>query len=317
LSIDYGSVVIGTRQFGLVNIRNLGDADLTVTTLTLGGSLDFQLNNPDQEPPFTIRPGRSASIGVDYIPSDGGVDAGTLDVASDDPDEPVVQVVLSGSGAVGTPDIDVSPPSIDYGSVLVGTRQFGFVTVWNLGDGDLTVTTLTLGGSLDFQLNNPDHVPPFTIKPGRAASIGLDYIPSDSGVDAGTLDIASDDPDEPVIQVVLSGSGATGTPDIAASPPALDYGSVVVGTRQFGFVSVQNLGDADLTISGIDVQGGLDFRLNTDHTLPFVVRPGDVVSIGVDYIPSDVGTDSAPLDIVSDDPDQPILTVPLSGSGVP
>jgi hypothetical protein len=145
----------------------------------------------------------------------------------------------------------------------------------------------------------------------------VDYIPSVEGPANGALDIASDDPDTPVLSVPLSGTGALGIPDIAVSPAAVDYGPVAIGTREFGFVSVTNLGDTRLTITGLAVTGSSDFALNTPFRHSIKIKPGRSTSIGVDYIPSDAAADSGTLEITSDDPDQPVVSVPLSGSGVP
>jgi len=315
LSVDYGPAVIGTRQFGFVTVQNLGDDNLTVTGLTMGGSLDFVLNT-DFVPPFTIRPGRTEIIGVDYIPSDTGADGGTLDIASDDPDEPVVQVALSGSGEAGTPAIAASPPSVDYGLVVVGTRKFGFVDVENPGDGDLTVSGFTMQGSPEFVLNT-DLTPPFVIGAGDTVTIGVDYIPVDVDVVPDSGDLVIESVELPDLSVPLSGTGAQGIPDIVVSPAAVDYGPVSLGTRAFGFVNVENLGDTRLTISGLAVTGSTEFELNTDFKNSIKIKPGRNVWIGVDYIPVGLNADAGTLEITSDDPDQPVVSVPLSGSGVP
>ena len=45
--------------------------------------------------------------------------------------------------------------------------------------------------------------------------------------------------------------------------------------------------------------------------------PGTSADVAVDYTPSDVGDDAGTLEIVSNDPDTPSVSVALSGTGTP
>ena len=56
---------------------------------------------------------------VSFSPDDGLTYSAVVDIASNDPDEPVVYLDLTGSDQP-IPDIDVDPTYIDYGTVAVG-----------------------------------------------------------------------------------------------------------------------------------------------------------------------------------------------------
>jgi hypothetical protein len=317
LALDFGSVEIGTTAVRTLVIGNVGHADLTVTGLTLTDSADFALGAAAPAPPFSIAAGGSVSVPVEYTTPDTGSDSGLLEVASDDPDEPVVSASLSGTGIppLADQDIDVSPLSLDFGSVEQGTSAALSTTIRNLGESDLTVTALTLAGSADFSLNASLPQLPFLVPAGGAVDVQVDYTPADIGADSGTLAIESDDPDEPSVSVSLAGS-ALAAPDIDVSPLALDFGSVVILSTATQTVTLQNLGGADLTVTGLALTGSAEFAFGTGApSPPLVLTPGGSVDVSIDYTPADENSDSGTLQVTSDDPDESLISISLNGTG--
>jgi len=209
-SVDFGTVTIGTRRSAQVMIRNTGSSDLTVSSLTVTGSTDFRTNT-DLVPPFVVRPGRTEWVQVDFIPSAATRMTATLDIASDDPDpgQSLVMVPLEGIGQPGTPDIDVTPLTIDFGVVTEGTSAGDFVTIRNFGDEDLTVTgfAITGAGAGNFLVIPANAPAPFTVRPNRSEVLFVYYLPTGLTTDNATLEITSDDPDEPTVSVALTGTG--------------------------------------------------------------------------------------------------------------
>ena len=69
-------------------------------------------------------------------------------------DDPLVQVTLAGSGV--SPEISVTPLSIDYGDVVVGSSATKAVTIANEGTSELVVSSIGLGAatSSDFALTS-------------------------------------------------------------------------------------------------------------------------------------------------------------------
>jgi beta propeller repeat protein len=110
---------------------------------------------------------------------------------------------------VPDPDIEISPPALNFGQVAVNTTVPLLVTISNVGAGDLTITGLTLTGSSDFSVNSPL---PDPIPPDGSTDVQINYTSSDVGSDSGSLVVASNDPDEAEIQVSLAGEGIETTP---------------------------------------------------------------------------------------------------------
>ncbi len=313
VALNYGVVTVGTTQTRTVTIRNLGNADLRVTGFTLTGSPTFMLGPGAPATPFTLAPGAATDLPVIYAPTVEGPDSGTLEIASDDPNEAIVPVPLNATGGVLDADIDVTPSAINFGTVTTATRTIRFVTIANVGAAELTVTGLSMTGSTDFQLIS-DFEPPFTIRVGQNRVVEVHYVPSDVGPDPGTLEIASDDPDENSVSVALSGTAEAGVPDVDVTPLVLDFGTVPVATRNILFVTIGNLGNADLTVTGLTLTGSTDFELGPNETTPFVVRVSRQQTVEVHYVPLDVGPDPGTLEIASDDPDENPVSVALSGT---
>ncbi|MCP4143738.1 MAG: choice-of-anchor D domain-containing protein, partial [bacterium] len=100
-------------------------------------------------------------------------------------------------------------------------------------------------------------------------------------------------------------------PDIALSATELDLGDILIGTEGQSFVTVQNIGllQLDLTCA----VAGTDFSvMPTALNLPYMAEDDLVVSI----TPLTVGTFVDTVTIASNDPDDPVVTVALTCTGV-
>jgi hypothetical protein len=109
---------------------------------------------------------------------------------------------------VSEPDIDVSPTSHDFEVVEVGSTKTTTVTISNVGDADLAINSLTFssGSSSIFSVTSPSSLPTIT-PPGGMLDVEIVFAPSSEGSSSDVLEIGSDDPDEPSVQVSLSGMG--------------------------------------------------------------------------------------------------------------
>ncbi|MDP7111792.1 MAG: choice-of-anchor D domain-containing protein, partial [Myxococcota bacterium] len=94
LSIDFGQVDIGHTNVHTVFVDNIGAANLDVTAVTLSGSSDFSVSSGGL--PGVLVQFAQATAYVTYAPSDDVDDSATLTFASNDPDEPTVDVLLYG-----------------------------------------------------------------------------------------------------------------------------------------------------------------------------------------------------------------------------
>ena len=133
LSYDFGDVEVGDSNTVLVQIGNAGDADLQVTGLTLSGSGDFAITDAPAVP-FTVAPSESivVDIQITYTPSGEGLDSATLTIASDDADEPSIEVALAGAGVI----VEVPPQEQmqDIIDVFEGAVELGTLVGYGPGN---------------------------------------------------------------------------------------------------------------------------------------------------------------------------------------
>ncbi len=123
--------------------------------------------------------------------------------------------------------------------------------------------------------------------------------------------INNNDPLSPVVPVSAH-LHVTGAPDIAVDQTPLDYGDVFIGGVKHKTVKVKNAGTDVLTVSSISTDHG-DYSVSVPS---LVLAPATSQDITVSYAPTSTGPSSATLTLVSDDPDEPGLTIALSGQGL-
>lgn len=202
-SVEFGPVVIGQSAEQAVLVRNVGSAPLTVSP-AVGSNIiapipPFSLVSPLT--PFTVPAGGAQIVTVRFTPALADVHSGSLNLLTNDPDETIVIVPLSGIGVrPGVPDIEVTPTMLDFGAVAIGQTAQRTLTVSNSGNAPLIITSLTLDHPA-FSIIAPSV--PLTITAGNSQSISIACRPPTSGPQTGLLSISSNDPDEATITLAL------------------------------------------------------------------------------------------------------------------
>lgn len=120
------------------------------------------------------------------------------------------------AGAVN-PDIAVSDTHHDFGFVGVGDTSYWTLLVFNEGTDPLSVREIT-SSNLVFSTD----LSHFFVLPGEYGEVEVSFTPFGMQPYAGTLEIGSNDPDEPLIYVNLEGTGAD--PAAAEEPVASALG---------------------------------------------------------------------------------------------
>ena len=120
-ALDFGEVNAGGSGDLTLTISNTGDADLTVSDISVAGeyfSIDF-------EGEFTVGPDTSHNVVVTFAPEEAGEFEGALTITSNDPDNEEISVRLTGIG------VEVNNV-VDHIQLVSGTRQL------TAGSGDTT-----------------------------------------------------------------------------------------------------------------------------------------------------------------------------------
>lgn len=342
---DFGSVVVGTTATSTFTIQNTGEADLTITLIGTAGGDVAQFSIPSVATPITIEGGSSFNFDVEYSPTEAATHVFFLGIQSDDADESFYLFDLAGEGIPG-PEInvqgngeditsgDVTPDptdGTDFGDFVIGDAPtVSTFTIQNTGTADLIVNDIIISGAnaSDFTVSNI--TTPATIAGASDVTFDVSFDGSASGLRSATLEIDNDDADEGTYTFDLVGNALTpqeiniqgNGEDIASGDitptetDGTDFSTVTIGSPVTNSFTIQNIGEADLNISSIDVIGAdaTDFTV-TNIVTPSIISGLTDVSFDVTYSPSSSGVGVATIQVNNDDDDEGIYAFDVTGLG--
>ena len=311
---DFGEVLLGAAASRTFTIRNLGDVNLHVNLASLvdGDAGEFAV--AQGHAPFTVAPGAIHNLDVSFAPVSAGPKTTRLRLTSDDQDESVIDVVITGI-ATTAPELEVVTATENYGVVWVGADASRTFVIRNIGSAELQVVTSSMNGSEAGEFAIIQGAAPFTIAPGGAHNLDVRFAPAAVGTRTATVRLTSNDQDEATVDLVVAGTGIM-PPDIDATPTEHDYGEVVVGMTRSRTVAIRNVGGANLQVTAASVVGGEagEFAI-AQGTAPFTVVAGATHSLEIRLAPTSEGPKTATLRLTSDDPDESTVDVHLNGTG--
>jgi hypothetical protein len=198
------------------------------------------------------------------------------------------------------------PSSENFGTVQVGSTKSVTETLTNSGSGKVTVSQATITGS-GFSLSGLSL--PIALTTGQSYTFTVKFAPKTTGTSTGKISVVYGR-NSSTLSIGLSGTGSTAG-QLAASPPSLGFGSVIVGTSKSMSASLTATG-ASVTVSSATVNSS-EFSLS-GVTFPFTIAVGKSASFTVKFAPQDSGSVSASLSFKSNAITS-TTTEALSGSG--
>ncbi len=208
---------------------------------------------------------------------------------------------------VRPPEIYVETQSIDFGDVSVGESEEATFQIDNIGNSDLTVSDISIqeyGFDTDFDGE-------IVISPGDERTITVSFSPNNYGEFSGTIVLLSDDPENELITIDLTGTGLA--PDIELSVEELDFGEVEFRREANLTFDISNVGNFGLNVIDITVEGE-DFTVEFEEALE--VEPEGNVSVEVTYSADNLGGVEGLITIVSDDPVDHEVIINLSAESI-
>src|SRR5262245_11411454 len=171
----------------------------------------------------------------------GGEYRTTIDIASNDPVTPTL-VVPATLTVIGAPNISIDADHLDFGTVFLGQTRSLPLTIRNTGSATLTVGPIT-ADTADFSASPAT----LAIAPRGRTTIQVTFAPGTPVPLTETLTIPSNDPDEPVQTVSLSGAGLV-PPDVQVSPSDIDA-DLLTGGQATRTLHIENTGGSDLSFT--------------------------------------------------------------------
>lgn len=211
------------------------------------------------------------------------------------------------------PDIQVTPPSLDFGQLEEGGTAVETFTIENIGEATLSVDDIvvTVGSDVFSILSDTDH----SLDPGASVDIDVEFMPYDLE-HYGSLDVISNDPDTPEAPVDLYGLGTPpDTPILQITPDSHNFGDAFVPCGASVELEMRNTGSANLEITDVDyTSGGMLTFDNRGVGLPLTLAPNEYVNVAVDFAATGEGADTGTLSVTSNDP-RGVVTADQNGEG--
>ncbi len=142
-TLDFGSLYVGYPSDTVIQIENRGYSTLSIT--------EIQSNNPKVTTSLTsltLDPGQKTPIKITVAATAVGPIEATLRIASNDPDEGVLSIPVSGSVKIA-PAIELSPASIAT-TLAAGEKKTVNFTATNTGGSTLSWTLNASSGLPEF-----------------------------------------------------------------------------------------------------------------------------------------------------------------------
>jgi hypothetical protein len=292
-------------------VQNTGNATLT-GAFSLSDSADFPLVSGSGTPPecassFSLASGVDCALNIDFAPQSVGNLTASVDLTdnSGNASAATQSIALSGTGASETV-AQVSPTSLQFGSIPYGGTLIKVLTISNVGGGTLTVDPSSNGPSVVISDNAGNCA--FGVAGGKSCALYIEFNPARLGPHTNTLTIATNT----AVNLKVPTSGyATGVGSLSTS---LDFGTVNGrGNTRTAALTVTNYGVSGIVTVATST-GAVSFKV-ISNTCTTGITAGNSCNIGVEYAPTAQGTQTANLKLIPST--GPAQEIRLTGTLVP
>ena len=243
-----GTISFSSTAFFLGKFSN---RDLPVTT---------QTQRFDQN--FNIKENGTETFTITFIPPKSGDFKTTVSVRSNDPDNSSLRLMLEGVGTA--PEVDVNPTSLRFRDVTIAsssrnrstTDETKAITIENTGDQTLRFTIESLCD--EFTTSRSSSRNGSSVEPNASTTISITFKPRQVGTYTCTLLVQTNDPENPIVRVTLSGKALAAANNNAQM---LGAPSAMTGSSRTGFVfAVASTDVASVHVQVFDLNGAMVFQ---------------------------------------------------------
>jgi len=325
--LDFGRVPLGSIPIQNIQITNNGNSNLNITGLNFNDSQFTTTTTVG----FSIAANNSVSIPVKFSPTVKGTFAKQLQITSNDPDQPIVNINLN---AVTYAVNEIHAGNISGASSTTKTLEFtlnnmeaytGFQFDLNLPtpityatgtaqlfrSQDQTVSVNQLNAQtlrvLVFSTGNKN----FTGTSGKVLSLDFLLYGTAGYYSIGISNvIIANTNGENIVSNSFGGQLVVTCPRISASTQ-LNFGDVSILSNSTLQHRVYNYGEEPLIISKLEFSSNY-FKSN--QTLPITIQPNNYIDLPIIFADAIKGSTTGTLKITNNDPANTPFTVQLSGN---
>jgi Abnormal spindle-like microcephaly-assoc'd, ASPM-SPD-2-Hydin len=198
--LNFGSVAVGNASTLNQTIKNVGTASVTISQVTEAGS-GFSMGAVTT--PLTLAPGHSVTVSVHFDPQKAATYSGSLVVLSSATNYRMA-VTESGTGTASSGSLSISPSSVSFGNVAVGSSVTKSLTLTANGTG----TTINSDALSNAEYSISGISLPMKLAAGKSVTFKATFSPQTSGQANGTLALTSSNA---TARASLTGTGTGGS----------------------------------------------------------------------------------------------------------
>jgi hypothetical protein len=197
-SVAFGNINLGNNNTKSVTLTNSGTGNVTISQVNVLGT---GLSASGIALPMVLSAGQTTVLSIVFAPTTAGAVNGTISVASDATNSPVV-VAATGTGVQAS--LTASPSTLNFGNVTVGTSSAAqTITLSNNGTAAASISQVVISGS-GYTMSGITL--PTSLAAGASTSFTVQFAPTAAGSVAGNVTVTSNTPNSPTL-VGLSGTG--------------------------------------------------------------------------------------------------------------
>ena len=274
ISLDFGDVSEGNNLDKTFAIDNIGCGPYTGTVSE--SCPDFSIVSGGGT--YTIPEGGTHYVTVRFSPTSAGAKTCTIDSGC-------ANVFCQGNG-VSTVQCSLAPPSINFGTVQIGSYRDTNVVVGNAGTtGTLNGTIVVPSGGGCQSYSIVAGAGSYSLGPGGSHIFTVRYAPTECGTDNCTISTGC-------LPLQVAGEGIGG--GCTVSTDSLDFGTLTVGGPSSADLSFTITNTGCTVLTGTVEESCLYYHLVGQ--VNYSLLPGESQTFAVRYMPEALGTHVCTID---------------------
>ncbi len=311
--VDLGYVAQGETKTDTVVLTNTGAVELDISNIEVKydpyGTVyptDFNLAGHNCN---ILAPDESCEVRVSLTPTRTGSHRSFLQITSNAYESGLLKISLTGK--TSSAQINADQTDIYFGYVEAGQTETKTVKIFNTGQIDLAITSSYISGtdSSEFSVINTCS----TIPPGDTCEFEVSFIPDKTGDFEAALGIVSNSGTLNPLPISLHGTSIWIDTDV--NPANVNFGDIAIGDDSVMTVQLASVDTSQLVIYDSSIEGddNMEFHYSMETD---TLSSNSTINFNVTFRPYFSGYKSAFLRINSNDSDEGVIEIPLTGYAV-
>lgn len=287
--LNFGTINIGSTATTTFEVGNEGTDTLRISGFTIDNTM-FSV----EQTAFNLAPQERQNIVVSFVPTAAGDQSATLSMASNDPNVPTAQIILTGSSVqpqIGI--LHVATDTLNFGTLIQSTQAEKTVELTNQGNASLQVVSRISNQNFSTETNTIE------LNPNQSHTISVQFVAKELGPTSGVLFILSGEDTTHVS--LLANVVPAPAPSISTQPLEINFGPIAVGQSAAQELAIANTGNDTLQITTVQTTSP---EIAPSDTI-LAILPNTQHPLTITFQPQSEGLISQTLTILSNDTNMP------------